>query len=89
MSKLNVITYSVGDLTIVVDRGACISYGSCQAIAPKVFWLDNELLCRVKEGIKEEFVNRHRKSILDAAESCPVFAITVIDRKTGKKLIPK
>lgn len=61
-------------MKIEVDRERCISITSCIALAPDVFELDEDGKARVKNpGGADE------ASILAAAQSCPVDAITIYD----------
>lgn len=66
-----------------VDHDVCVGNASCVAIAPEVFALD--------ENMQSTVVNPDGASwqlILEAAENCPVSAITVVDAETGEKLFP-
>lgn len=67
---------------IEVDRDLCIGAGTCEVLAPNTFKLD-------KEGkVYIDDVNSHTdQEIIDAAKSCPVFAIKIYD-KNGKQLCP-
>lgn len=67
---------------IEVDREACISVASCVDIAPEVFQLDKEGKAVVKnpKGNPDSI-------ILEAAQSCPVNAISLYD-ENGKKIWP-
>lgn len=67
----------------VVDRNLCIGAGTCVAVAPKVFALDNEAKAIVLPTAGETDDN----TILEAARSCPVAAIIVTD-ETGKQVFP-
>ncbi len=68
---------------IAIDRNLCIGAGSCVAIAPKAFALDNEAKAIVLPTAGEEDDN----TLLEAAKSCPVAAIIVTD-ETGKQVFP-
>ena len=68
---------------IKVDREACISVGSCEAISPDVFGLDEEGLAYVKDQNADTAEN-----ILEAAKSCPVNAIYLYD-ENGQRIWPK
>ena len=68
---------------IKVNREACISVGSCEAIAPNVFGLDAEGIAFVKDKDADTLEN-----VLEAAKSCPVNAIYVYDAE-GNKLWPQ
>jgi ferredoxin len=65
---------------VSVDKAVCISNGLCVAIAPEVFDLDPEgvLMVLVEEGVDfppDSAVGR--RSLSEAAASCPVGAIKV------------
>ncbi|MDO8570395.1 MAG: ferredoxin [Candidatus Daviesbacteria bacterium] len=57
---------------ITINRKTCISCGTCVAIAPKTFELDDKMIAVVKSGLLDNI-----KTIQDAASSCAVSAITV------------
>lgn len=68
---------------IEVDRELCIGAGTCVVLAGKTFDLDDEakvIIIDPKGNLDEE--------IIDAAISCPVFAIKVYDEK-GNLIYPK
>ena len=71
-------------LTITVNKTRCIGSGDCVETAPAVFQLDDD-------G-KSQVVNptgAADSSIVAAARSCPVKAITVVDGETQLYPIPK
>lgn len=75
--------HNASDTTVKVDRNTCISAASCVSIAPGTFALDNT------EG-KVMIVDPNTtdvNQIIDGAKSCPVNAITIVD-KDGKQLWP-
>jgi ferredoxin len=55
----------------------------CETIAPKVFILNEN---RQSEAVNPE--GDTIENILEAAENCPVSAITVRDAETGEQLFP-
>jgi ferredoxin len=57
-------------MTIKVDKDLCIGCGSCAAIAPEIFELGEDGKAFVKEQGDEEQAK-------EAAEACPVGAITI------------
>ena len=62
------------DLTVTVDQGMCIRSGACISIAPDAF--------QVGEGGKTiaSFPGDvDVEAVLEAADACPNFAITVTD----------
>lgn len=84
MAKSGIVTYQTENYTITIDRASCLSCGTCEALAPKTFKLDKESISIVKDA-----PNDPPKEILAAAESCGFEAITLIDKKTGKKIWPR
>lgn len=68
---------------IVVDRNLCIGCGTCVALAPEVFELDNE-----NKSVVKNPKGADGETILFAAQSCPVNAIILYD-KNNKKIWPK
>lgn len=74
----------IGKYKVEVLRGKCISAGSCVAIAPKVFELDEQGIATVisQDGDPDD-------TKLLAAQSCPTAAIVVTDTSTGKQVWPR
>jgi len=74
----------IGKYHVEVIREKCISAGSCVALAPKVFELDEEGLARVisQDGNDDEMK-------LLAAQSCPTAAIIVTNTETGEQVWPR
>ena len=70
-------------LKVIVDREKCVGAAVCVRIAPGVFELDSQNIAVVKgpAGTDED-------TVLQAAEGCPVEAITVIDTDTAEQLFP-
>jgi ferredoxin len=69
-------------LSVTINKARCIGSGDCVETAPTVFQLD-------ADG-KSEVINvsgAPDASILSAARSCPVKAITVVD-DSGAQLFP-
>lgn len=69
---------------VVVDRNLCIGAAPCTSIAPNVFQLDEEGKAVVQPG----WEGTDAKTILEAAQSCPVNAIMVYD-ENGNQIYPK
>lgn len=63
----------------VVDPNECSAHGDCVEIAPEVFRLDDVAVV-IGTAAPEK--------ILEAAESCPAVAISVIDEETGETVFP-
>ena len=70
-------------MTMKIDRNLCIGAATCVALAPKAWALDNEAKAIILPTAQEESDD----ALLDAAKSCPVAAITIID-SSGKQLFP-
>ena len=61
---------------IVIDRSLCSGFGSCADLAPDVFELEGGI-ASVRVGETDD------PSVLDAAASCPMGAISVIEVKAA------
>lgn len=71
MSK-NIKTFQTKKLIITIDQGDCISCGTCVALAPKTFKLDNNLKAMVKSDSEDNI-----QSIIEVSSNCAVNAIKV------------
>ncbi len=71
-------------LKITIDRDECIGDSLCCNEAPETFEMDDEDKAVVLETSTDD-----RDTILEAARSCPVDAITIEDKSTGEKLCPE
>lgn len=79
-----VTTQQVGKYTVKVIREKCISAGSCVAIAPQTFQLDEAGIAVVLSQTGND-----PETQLLGAQSCPTAAIEVYDNQTGEKVWPK
>ncbi len=70
-------------LRITVDHNICVGNAMCETFAPKVFVLNED---RQSEAVAPDADTE--ANILEAAENCPVSAITVVDEETGETLFP-
>ena len=70
-------------LRVWVDQQACVGNAMCEAIAPKVFQLNDNRQSEVADPAGDTV-----EKILQAAENCPVSAIFVEDAETGERLFP-
>ena len=59
-------------IEVSVDRDRCMSSTACVSMAPGTFETDDEGISRVILPLADDL-----ETILDAAESCPVRAISV------------
>ena len=62
-----------------IDDAACSAHGDCALIAPGVFEVD-DVARVVGDGPRE--------LLIEAAESCPAAAISVVDADTGAEIFP-
>ncbi len=70
-------------LRVSVDHNVCVGNSMCETLAPKVFVLNDD---RQSEAVNPD--GDTEENILEAAENCPVSAITVVDAETGEQLFP-
>jgi ferredoxin len=68
---------------IEVDARTCIGSGICAGTAPDHF----KVVDGTSHPVREEA--EPADAAFDAAESCPVEAITIRDKETGAKLAPE
>ena len=71
----------LGNLTVRIDRGTCISSANCLVVAPEVLEFDDDTIVNFIEE-PEEF---EEASLIEACKMCPVEALYVFD-KDGKIL---
>lgn len=69
---------------VVVDRNLCIGAGTCVAIAPNTFILDDDSKAIILETADKD----GKEVILDSAKGCPVAAILIKNKKTGENIYP-
>lgn len=62
---------------IVIDRSLCSGFGSCADLAPEVFEVDAEGLATLRVGTSAD------PAVLEAANSCPMGAIAVIEEEAA------
>ena len=67
---------------IIIDRDACIGAAPCVTVAPGVFQLDEDNKAYVVDENAAD-----ADTILLAAQSCPVQAISILD-EDGKQIYP-
>lgn len=65
---------------IVIDRSLCSGFGSCVEHAPQAIALD-------RGGVAAPVVpDSDDPAVLDAAGACPMGAIEIWDRSTGRRV---
>ncbi len=72
-----------GKLTVSVDLDVCVGNAMCPHLAPKSFALNDDRQSQVIDPNGDT-----REAVMEAAEACPVSAITVVDAETGEQLFP-
>ena len=82
-----------GGIKVEVEADKCLGFGSCVIVSPDVFRLDERpgqgvFRSRAKLDVLDEAGGKDHENLLIAAQSCPTQAITIIDRKTGKRVYP-
>ena len=82
-----------GGIKVEVDPDKCLGFGSCVIVSPDVFRLDERpgkgvFRSSAKLDVLDQAGGKDFENLLMAAQSCPTQAITIIDRKTGKRIYP-
>jgi ferredoxin/uncharacterized protein YuzE len=82
-----------GEIKVEVDADTCLGFGSCVIVSPDVFRLDERpgkgvFQNRAKLDVLDQTGGKNFDNLLIAAQSCPTQAITIVDRKTGKRIYP-
>ncbi len=82
-----------GGLKVEVDADRCLGFGSCVIVSPDVFRLDERpgkdvFRSRAKLDVLDEGGGKSFDNLMMAAQSCPTQAISIYDRKTGKRIYP-
>ncbi len=72
-----------GKLAVSVDLDVCVGNAMCPHLASKSFALNDDRQSQVIDPNGDS-----REVVMEAAESCPVSAITVVDAETGEQLFP-
>ncbi len=69
---------------VYINRNFCIGDAVCAGVAPKAFTLDDEEKSVILETADQETID----TIILAAQTCPVQAITIENDK-GERVFPK
>ncbi len=70
-------------IRVSVDHDLCVGNAMCVTIATKAFTLNDD-----RKAVPADPDDDTEEVIMEAAENCPVAAITVTDAGTGEKLFP-
>ncbi|NUR64046.1 MAG: ferredoxin [Catenulispora sp.] len=68
---------------VTVDKELCIGSGGCVLRAPEGFELDE-----ARQSCPRAEVMAASEAVLDAAENCPVEAITIVEEGSGVVVFP-
>jgi ferredoxin len=82
-----------GGWKVEVDGDKCLGFGSCVIVSPNVFRLDERpgqgvFSSRAKLDVLDETGGKDFDNLRMAAQSCPTQAISIIDRRTGRRIYP-
>jgi ferredoxin len=69
----------MGAYRILIDRSICAGYGACVDLAPDVFELDASGEASLRVGDTDD------RGVLEAADACPMGAISVFETASGKQ----
>lgn len=82
-----------GGWKVDVDADKCLGFGSCVIVSPDIFRLDERpgkgvFRSAAKLDVLDETGGEDFDRLRMAAQSCPTQAISILDRKTGKRIYP-
>ena len=91
--RLTETTGTESDIRVDVDPDKCLGFGSCVIVSPDVFRLDERpgkgvFRSSAKLDVLDQTGGKDFDNLLTAAQSCPTQAISIVDRKTGKRIYP-
>jgi len=75
----------MANLDVKVDADLCSGCAVCESTAPDVFKMNDDSIAEV---LPEGLAQAEKDLVVEAAESCPSEAITVVDKDTGKQIVP-
>ena len=70
-------------ISVSVDHNLCVGNQMCISIATKALTLNDD-----RQAIPADVDGDTEEIILEAAEQCPMAAISVMDAETGEQLFP-
>jgi ferredoxin len=68
---------------VTIDTDLCIGSGGCVSRAPEGFELNS-----IRQGCTRHEVLAASGEVLDAAENCPVEAISIVEEGSGSAVFP-
>lgn len=81
---MSVEVVSMAKYRIEFDREACIGAAACAAVLPEVWEMQDDGKPNVKIP---EFDEEALEQNIEAAKSCPVNVIHIINNETGERLV--
>ncbi|QQG38975.1 MAG: ferredoxin [Candidatus Woesearchaeota archaeon] len=75
-----------GRYKIIYNREGCIGAEACVIVHPNQWYMSPDNKADFK---KEQFDQEELELNVEAAESCPVKVIKIIDTETGKVIFPR
>lgn len=72
---------------ISIDSSLCLAFGSCEVLAPRIFYLDKNKMINPKAKVISED-DEEFDAILAAAQTCPTKAIYIVDSFTDDQVFP-
>ena len=88
------VQQSVKKYQVQHDRPNCIGCAACAAVAPDFWTMDEDgksdiVGCKKRDDEWEELdiEEKHYKENREAADSCPVNVIHIVNKETGEKII--
>lgn len=76
-------TREISGLTVTIDRTLCIGSGNCTAMAPDVFYIDEDSVAAFKDDTSDV----DQGQLIEACAVCPVDALIVED-EDGEQIVP-
>jgi len=85
----------MGNYKIVYDKESCIGAGTCEAVSPENWKVDNAAGKADLVGAKDmgdgnfelDIEDKDLDMHMQAAQGCPVLCIHIVDKRNGKRLI--
>ncbi len=75
----------MANLDVKVDPDLCAGCAVCESTAPEVFKMNDDNLAEVNA---QGLTAADKDAVVEAAESCPSEAIIVVDKESGKQVVP-
>lgn len=84
----------MGNYKIVYDKESCIGAGTCEAVSPDTWKVDNKIgkadlvggVSMGNEMFELEIEDKDLDMHVQAARGCPAACIHIIDKRNGKRM---